>query len=147
MARKTAAQKTADATRRIALTGLIAGATVSVAANIVSAEPTILGRTVAAWPALALLLTVHLFQHARRTWAIKVAILAVAAVAAWVSYWHMVDVALMAGENSITAHILPATVDAMMYVATIVLTTKTAQAKKRTARRPAAKVTPIRRAA
>jgi len=138
MARQTTAQRKAETTRRIALGAFLAGAAVSVAANVIAAEPTILGRAVSAWPAIALLLTVHLFQHAQRSFPVKLSILAVTLVAAWVSYWHMVDVALMAGENQVTAHVLPATVDAMMYVATVVMTTRpttTATRRRRAAAR------------
>lgn len=146
MAKMTAEQRRARNTRRTAMSTFLAGAFVSVAANIISAEPTVIGRAVSAWPALALLLTVHLFQHAHRSFPVKLAIAAVAGVAAWVSYWHMVEVGLMAGESQVTAHILPATVDAMMYVATVVLTSKPKPARRAPARRKAT-VTPLRKVA
>lgn len=135
MTRQTTATRKAQTTRRIATATFIAGAAVSVAANIVAAEPTVVGRIVSAWPAVALLLTVHLFQHATRSFPVKLSILAVAGVAAWASYWHMVEVATLAGENTLTAHLLPATVDAMMYVATVVATTKPKTTARRRTRR------------
>lgn len=152
MARTTAAQRQTQMTRRIAIGTFIAGAVVSVAANIAASDPTVTAKIVGGWPAVALLLTVHLFQHAQRSFLVKLAILAVAGIAAWASYWHMVEVATTAGETTLTARLLPVTVDAMMYVATVVLTTKpkTAAARRRTAsrsRKTTGNVTPIRRAA
>ncbi len=47
----------------------------------------------------------------------RIPALAVFAVAAYQSYWHTVEVALRAGESSVTAHIMPASVDGMMMVA------------------------------
>lgn len=45
----------------------LAGVGTSVAANIAAAEPTLGARTVAAWPAVALLLVVEMLSRARRT--------------------------------------------------------------------------------
>lgn len=143
MARQTAAART---TRRLAAATFAAGALASIAANVVAAEPTAVGRVVSAWPALALLATVHLFQHAQRSFAVKLAVLAVAGVAAWISYWHMVEVATMAGEGVVSAHLLPVTVDAMMFVATVVLTTRPKAPVRRTRARKAAPVRRLRAA-
>lgn len=138
MTKQTAAQRKAQTTRRTAVATFVAGALVSVAANIAAAEPTAVGRVVSAWPALALLLTVHLFQHAQRSLLVKLSVLTVAAVAAYISYFHMVTVATMAGESHIARYLLPLTVDAMMFVASVVATTKPApvrRARKAPARR------------
>lgn len=149
MTRLTIAERKARTTRRIAVATFVAGAIVSVAANIVAAEPTWIGRAVSAWPALALLLSVHLFQHSQRSWVVKASIAVVAGVAGWASYWHMVEVATRAGESGITPYLLPLTVDAMMGIATVVMTTKPRPAvRRKPARRrtpkPIASVTPIR---
>lgn len=125
------------ASRRFAVAAFATGALVSVAANIVSAEPTVVGRVVSGWPAAALIMTVHLFQHCPRSFPIKLSILAVAAVAAWTSYWHMVEVATVAGETPVTAHLLPITVDAMMYVASMVMIHKVKPATRKTTSRKA----------
>lgn len=121
MAKLTAAQKQILRTRRSAQIAFISGAVVSLGANIVAAEHTPLGVIVGAWPAVALLVSVYLFENAPKSFWIKVAVLGVAAIAAWVSYWHMVEVVSMAGESQVTAHIMPFTVDAMMALATAVL--------------------------
>lgn len=137
------AERAARTTKAIAGSAFILGVAASVAANVVAAAgrgP--IGIVVSAWPAVALLLTVHLFQHAPRVWWIKILVGAVAGVAGWISYWHMVAVALRGGESVLSAHLLPVTVDAMMAVATVVLTHK-----PKPARRPAAKRAPAKKAA
>jgi hypothetical protein len=143
MAKKmTAAEKAERATRTTkswAGGTFLLGALASVAANVVAAEPTVIGRVVSAWPAVALLLTVHLFQHAPRVWWIKIMVGCVAAVAGWVSYWHIVEVALRAGENLVSAHLMPVPVDAMMAVATAVLMAKPKPARRAPAKRAPAK--------
>ncbi|MFC7387171.1 DUF2637 domain-containing protein [Sphaerisporangium rhizosphaerae] len=51
-----------------------------------------------------------------------VVVLAVAAVAAWVSYWHAVAVIEKYGaEDEMSAHLVPATVDGMIYASSMVL--------------------------
>ncbi len=51
-----------------------------------------------------------------------VVVLAVAAVAAWVSYWHAVAVIEKYGaEDEVSAHLVPATVDGMIYASSMVL--------------------------
>lgn len=136
MTKQTAAQRKATTTRRLAVATFIAGAVVSVAANIIAAEPTVIARAVSAWPAIALLLTVHLFQHAQRSFLVKLSVLTVAAVAAYISYFHMVDVATMAGEGQVARYLLPLTVDAMMFVASVVATTKPKAPARRTRKAP-----------
>jgi len=126
MAKLTAAQRKTRNTKITATVACLAGAGVSIAANIIAAEPTVLGRAVAVWPALALLITVHLYQAipvTKNGWlgAIhKMAVLGVIGVAGWVSYWHIVEVTLRAGESQLTAYLLPITIDAMMAIASAV---------------------------
>lgn len=130
MARMTAAQRDHRNRKIVAGGAFLAGAAVSIAANVIAADPTWLARAVAVWPALALLVTVHLYQHVpvrRRDWVgftHKISVLAVISIAAWVSYWHIHEVVLRAGESTTTAYLFPATVDAMMAVASAVYTAK-----------------------
>lgn len=152
MPKLTTAQRKTRNTKRVAVAAFLVGAAVSIAANVIAAEPTMLGRAVAVWPALALLLTVHLYQHVpvtRRDWlgfAHKIGVLGVVGVAGWVSYWHIVEVALRAGETAVTAHILPVTIDVMMAIATAVAThkPKPAPARRRPAARKAAAASPAK---
>lgn len=147
MARMTPAQRTTRNRKAVALGAFLAGAGVSIAANVIAADPTALGRAVAVWPALALLVTVHLYQHVpvkTTTWvgfAHRAAVLCVIGIAAWVSYWHIHEVVLRAGESTTTAYLFPATVDAMMAIASAVYTAKPAAAARKA---PARKVAPVR---
>src|SRR4051795_5772276 len=76
---------------------LVLGVAASVAANILHAEPNPISQVIAAWPPLALLLTVELISrvpvHRRILAAARLAATtAIAGIAAWVSYWHMAGV-------------------------------------------------------
>jgi len=105
---------------------LVLGVVASVAANVLHAEPTVVGRAIAAWSPLALLVTVELISRVpvhRRTLA-RVRLLAtagIAGIAAWVSYWHMVAVALRYGEGAASAHLIPFSVDGLVVVASVCL--------------------------
>jgi hypothetical protein len=105
---------------------LALGVAASTVANILHAEPNGISRTIAAWPPLALLLTIELMSRipVHRLW-LAVARLGaagvIAGIAAWVSYWHMAGVALRYGEASDAAHLLPLSVDGLIVVASICL--------------------------
>ena len=118
-----------DQLRRIrwAVRGALAlGVAASVVANVLHAEPTLVGRAIAAWPPLALLLTIELISRvpvhrpvlARVRW---IATAAISAIAAWVSYWHMVDVAVRYGESAASARLIPLSVDGLVIVASVCL--------------------------
>jgi hypothetical protein len=105
---------------------LTLGVAASVAANVLGAQPSVVGRAIAAWPPLALLLTVELISRvpvhrpglARVRWT---ATAGIAGIAAWVSYWHMVAVALRYGETTASAHLIPLSVDGLVVVASVCL--------------------------
>ena len=148
----TKAQRDLRNTKRMAATAFLAGAAVSIACNFIAADPTVLGRAAAVWPALAFLISAHLYQHipVARGWmdvTRKMSILAIMGVAGWVSYWHIVEVVLRAGESSTTAYIMPATIDAMMVIASAVYTAKPKPAARKPVAKkaPVAKVTPLRK--
>ena len=50
-----------------------------------------------------------------------VAVLAVAAIAAYVSYWHAYAVVCGYGESGITARLEPATIDGLVYASSVVV--------------------------
>lgn len=105
---------------------LLLGVAASVVANVLHAQPNPIAQTIAAWPPLALLLTVELISrvpvHRRSLAAVRlVATAAIASIAAWVSYWHMAGVASRFGEDAISAHLLPVSVDGLVVVASISL--------------------------
>lgn len=108
---------------RIALT---LGVAASVAANILHARPNPISQAIAAWPPLALLLTVELTSripmHRRLLAACRVfATVAIAGIAAWVSYWHMASVAANYGETDASPYLLPLSVDGLIVVASVSL--------------------------
>src|SRR4051794_32615435 len=82
---------------------LTLGVAASVAANVLHARPNLISELIAAWPPLALLLTVELISRVpsnrRSLAAVRLAAAAaIAGIAAWVSYWHMAGVTARYGE-------------------------------------------------
>ena len=105
---------------------LLLGVAASVTANILHARDNPISQSIAAWPPLALLLTVELISrvpvHRRSLAAARlVATATIASIAAWVSYWHMVGVASRYGEAPGAAHMIPLSVDGLVVVASICL--------------------------
>lgn len=105
---------------------LILGVAASVAANILHAQSHLISQAIAAWPPIALLLTVELISrvpvHRKLLAAARlIATTTIAGIAAWVSYWHMVGVAARYGETGLSAYLLPVSVDGLIIVASISL--------------------------
>ena len=105
---------------------LTLGVAVSVAANILHANPNPISQAISAWAPLALLLTVELVSripvHSRALSAVRIlATAAIAGIAAWVSYWHMASVASEYGETDASPYLLPLTVDGLIVVASVSL--------------------------
>jgi Protein of unknown function (DUF2637) len=102
------------------------GVLASVAANILHARQNPISQTIAAWPPLALLLTVELVSRVPvHRWVLAtcrvLATVAIAGIAAWVSYWHMAGVASRYGETGTSPFLLPVSVDGLIVVASICL--------------------------
>ncbi|MFI5851573.1 DUF2637 domain-containing protein [Micromonospora chalcea] len=106
---------------------LTLGVAASIAANVLHARPNLISQLIAAWPPLALLLTVELISrvpsHRRSLAALRLlATAAIAGIAGWVSYWHMVGVAARYGEiDAGASYLLPISVDGLVVVASISL--------------------------
>jgi hypothetical protein len=105
---------------------LTLGVAASVAANVLHAQPNPIAQAIAAWPPLALLLTVELISrvpvHRRSLAAVRLAATAaIAGIAAWVSYWHMAGVAARYGEDGAAPYLLPLSVDGLVVVASVSL--------------------------
>src|SRR5688572_23691845 len=88
--------------------------------------PNPIAKAIAAWPPLALLLTVELISrvpvHRRSLAALRlIATAAIAGIAAWVSYWHMVGVAGRYGEDGAAPYLIPVSVDGLVVVASVSL--------------------------
>ena len=105
---------------------LVLGVAASVAANILHAERNPVSQMIAAWPPLALLLTVELISRVpvhRRSLALVrfAATSTIAGIAAWVSYWHMAGVASRYGETGASPYLMPLSVDGLVIVASVSL--------------------------
>jgi hypothetical protein len=106
---------------------LTLGVATSVAASILHARPNPISQIIAAWPPLALLLTVELISrvptHRRCLAVIRLgATAAIAGIAATISYTHMVGVAVRYGETEAAAsYLLPVSVDGLVIVASVSL--------------------------
>lgn len=105
---------------------LALGVAASVVANVLHAQDNPISQAIAAWPPLALLLTVELISRVpvhRASLAVARlgATAAIAGIAAWVSYWHMAGVAARYGETGASPYLLPLSVDGLIIVASICL--------------------------
>jgi hypothetical protein len=105
---------------------LTLGVAASVVANVLHAQDNPISQAIAAWPPLALLLTVELISRVpvhRRFLAVArlAATATIAGIAAWVSYWHMAGVAARYGETGTSPYLLPLSVDGLIVVASICL--------------------------
>lgn len=63
-------------------------------------------------------------------WARNLSATAVAGIAGYASYWHQVDVAMMAGERDELAHLLPLSVDGLLIVASVAMVDARAEGRK-----------------
>lgn len=102
------------------------GAVASLAANILHADDNGVSRTIAGWPPVALVLAVELISRipVQRRWLAAVRLVAtatLAGIAAWVSYWHMVEVIHQYGETGSAPYLIPLSVDGLMVVASVCL--------------------------
>lgn len=105
---------------------LALGVAASVTANVLHARPNPISQTIAAWPPLALLITVELVSripiYRRGLGVVRItATSAIAAIAAWVSYHHMAAVVARYGEVGTVPYLLPLSVDGLVVVASVSL--------------------------
>jgi hypothetical protein len=102
------------------------GVAASVCANVLHAQHNVIAQTIAAWPPLALMLTVELISRVpvyRRTLAAAriLATISIAGIAAYVSYFHMAAVVSRYGEHQPNPYLLPISVDGLIVVASVSL--------------------------
>jgi hypothetical protein len=103
------------------------GVAASTTANVLHADPNPISQVIAAWPPVALLLTVELTSripmHRPLLAVVRIfATVVIACIAAWVSYWHMSGVAARFGETEYYAqYLLPISVDGLIVVASVSL--------------------------
>jgi len=141
MTKLTAAQRKAQTARRTSKAVFATGVIVSLGANVMASAHTPLGIATGLWTPVAFLLAMAMLENVPpRGMAGKLrftAIVFLALIAGWVSYWHLVDVATLGGADQLTAHLLPLTVDVMMALASPGMKAKAAAPDRR--RRPAVK--------
>ncbi|WP_431937074.1 DUF2637 domain-containing protein [Micromonospora sp. RP3T] len=114
---------------------LALGVAASVTANILHAQPNPISQAIAAWPPLALLITVELVTripvHQRTLGVLRiVAASTIATIAAWISYHHMIGVVARYGETGTVPYLLPASVDGLIIVASVSLVELAARRRK-----------------
>jgi hypothetical protein len=105
---------------------LTLGVAASVVANVLHANPNPISQSIAAWPPLALLITIELISRVpihRRYLAVArfFGTATIAGIAAWVSYWHMAGVASRYGEVGAAPYLIPFSVDGLVVVASVCL--------------------------
>jgi hypothetical protein len=130
------------------------GVAVSLAANVYASDHSPIGIAVGLWVPIAFLVSMALLENVpvkgKWGWVRFAAILFLALVAGWTSYWHLVEVAVDGGADAVTAHLLPLTVDVMMALAGPGMKAKAAAPARRTRtakKATATNVRPIRKAA
>ena len=105
---------------------LVLGVGASIAGNMLHAEDNPVSQAIAAWAPAALLITIELISkvpvHGRLLALARLAATAlIAGIAAYVSYWHQVAVAVKYGEAGVSPYLLPLSVDGLVVVASICL--------------------------
>jgi len=138
--RPTAAQRKIRTALRTSRAVFGLGVAVSLTANVMASAHTPVGIRTGLWAPVAFLASMALMENVpARGVAGKLrftGILFLAAIAGWVSYWHLVEVFTAGGADVVSAHLLPLTVDVMMVFASPGMKAKTAAPARR---RPAAK--------
>lgn len=136
--KSTPAQRKLKNGKRAAQIVFGAGAFASLAANVMASNHSPVGVIVGAFPALMLLGALYLLENGSThpKW-VRWMILPVVVVAAWMSYWHIVEVVLAQGEGAFTAHLFPIIIDLPMAIASAAL--RPARSRPAARKRPAAK--------
>ncbi len=122
MTKLTAVQRKTRNLKRTSSATFYLSAAATAAANAYASEHTPIGITVGLWTPLAFFLSLELLERVpvkgRMGWIRMVAIGFLAAVAGWVSYWHLVEVLRDAGvTDPVALYLMPLTVDVLMAIA------------------------------
>jgi hypothetical protein len=120
------------------------GVAVSITANVIASPKNPVAIGVAVWIPSAFLLTMSLMERIQVKGKAgilrKIGMGFICAIAGWVSYGHLVEVATMGGMDTVSAHLIPLTVDVMMALASPGMRIRQAAP----VRRPAAKKAPAK---
>lgn len=129
----TAAQRKARRARIVARVAFGLGLVVSLVANVAASEHSAAGIVTGIWAPVALLLGLTLLEMGAIKGRIyQYAVGALAAVAGWSSYWHLVEVMDMAGvHDPITKYGMPLTVDVLMALASPAMKARAATTARR----------------
>lgn len=152
-AKLTAAQRRARATRRISGATFYATGAATIGANMYASDHTSIGLATGFWTPVALFLALEMMERVpvkgRMGLLRKAGVVVIAAIAAWVSYWHLVDIFTIGGADAISAHSMPLTVDVLMAMARSSMISKVQAPSRPAARRKAApsNVRPIKKTA
>jgi hypothetical protein len=98
----------------------------SITGNVLHARDNLISQSISAWPPLAFLLTVELMSrvpiHRRSLAGLRLAaMVGIAGIAAWVSYWHQVAICSRYGETGAAPYLIPLTIDGMVVVGSVSL--------------------------
>lgn len=142
MNKMTAAQRKARTTRRVSGGTFYVTGLATVAANMYASQHTPIGLATGFWTPVALFLALDMVERVqcrgRAALLRKVGVGVIALIAAWVSYWHLVDIFTIGGADVVSAHAMPLTVDVLMAVARAAMVTKAPVSRLSTTRRPTA---------
>lgn len=148
MTTMTKAQRSARATRVTAGAAFYATGAATIAANMYASAHTPLGLATGFWTPVALFLALEMVErvHVKGRWGLarKGLVAVIALVAAWQSYWHLVDIFAEGGADAIGAHAMPITVDILMVLARTAMNHRAAS-PPRSVRRAPAKAKPERK--
>jgi len=140
----TPAARKARNLKRTAGSTFYVAATATTAANVYASQHTPIGVLVGLWTPVAFFLSLELLERmpakGRVGWVRLGAIGFLAAIAGWVSYWHLVHVLSEAGVTDMVAlYCMPLTVDVLMAISRAAMNHRTPTPVVR--RKPAAKAT------
>lgn len=146
-----AARKARNLKMTAGSTFYIAG-TVTAAANVYASQHTPIGVFVGLWTPVAFFLSLEMLERlpakGRFGWVRLVAIGFLAAIAGWVSYWHLVHVLAQAGvADPVALYCMPLTVDVLMAIARAAMNHKAAPSRPASRRAKPSNVRPLRKTA
>jgi hypothetical protein len=145
MTKMTAAQRKARTSRRTAQAVFGLGVLVSLTANVMASAHTVVGIGTGLWAPVAFLAAMAMMENVpAKGLAGKLrftGIVFLAGIAGWVSYGHLTEVFTQGGADTLSAHLLPLTVDVMMAFAGPAMKVKAAAPARRrvAAKKPATK--------
>lgn len=141
----TPAMRKARTIRHTASAAFYIGAVASLAANVAASQHTFVGVATGLWSPLALLLSLELLERVpakgKAGVVRKVAVVFLAAIAAWTSYWHLVHIFEDADLDVVSVYLMPLTVDVLMAIGRASMKPLPASVPRRAAAKKAAVTT------